>query len=146
MPAADAELELPAAVHADPALGARVVHAEEAAQRAEPARLDVHDLRRERERVHVLDAVDVGVPGDAVAVGQQRGVGLGRELGILDPRVRERLGDPRVERRVGHGVDDGALVEALEVDGVDGARSAWSVAMIASSHSGVGSSLKRSVG
>ena len=43
------------------------------------------------------------------------------EVGVLEPGVRERLGDPRVERRVGLDVDGRALVGALEVDRVDGA-------------------------
>ena len=41
--------------------------------------------------------------------------------GILEPCVRERLDHAPVEIRVGRLVDDRALVEALEVDRVDGA-------------------------
>ena len=44
---------------------------------------------------------------------------VGLEVGVLEPGVRERLGDPAVEGRVGVGVDRRALVGALEVDRVD---------------------------
>ena len=41
---------------------------------------------------------------------------------VLDPRVGECLGDPPVQLGVGGLVDDRPLVEALEVERVDGAR------------------------
>ena len=44
------------------------------------------------------------------------------QAGILEPGVRERLRHAPVEVGVGRLVHDGALVEALEVDGVDRAR------------------------
>ena len=44
------------------------------------------------------------------------------QIRILDPRVRERLGDEAVEERVAGLVDGRALVGALQVDRVDGTR------------------------
>lgn len=139
--AADAELELAAAVHADVARLAVGVGAEEAAQRAQARGLDVHHPRREREALDVVDAVDVGVPRDAVAMGLQQLVDLLGQARILDPSVGEGGDDAAVEVRVRAGVDHRALVEALEVHGVDGA--GWTISGV---QSGVGSSLKRSVG
>src|SRR5579875_471401 len=120
--ATDAELELAAAVVADAALGAVVVGVEQVAQAAEARGLDVDHARRVGQRLDVGDRVDRRVPGEALAVGGERGVGLGGERGILDPGVREGFGDAPVEQRVGWLVDDRARVVALEVDGVDGAR------------------------
>ena len=71
---------------------------------------------------------------------------LGLEVGVLEPGVRERLGDPAVERRVGLDVDDGALVGALEVDRVDRAGLPAAASISSSVQSGVASSLKRSAG
>ena len=94
-----------------------VVAGEQRLDRAEARRLDVDGLGRERERLDVGDRVDRRVPGDAVAVGLERGVGLGLgQVGVLEPGVGQRLGDPAVERRVGVDVDRRALVGALEVD------------------------------
>ena len=117
LPAPDAELGLAAAVDLDPALGAVVVGREELLGRAEARRLDVDRARREREALDVRDGVDRRVPGDAVAVGLEHGVGFGvGQVRVLEPRVRERLGDAPVERRVRVDVDGRALVGALEVD------------------------------
>jgi hypothetical protein len=55
-------------------------------------------------------------------IGAQRLVGgRERQVGILQPGLRERLGDPAVELGVGRDVDGRALVGALEVDRRDGA-------------------------
>ena len=117
LPAPDAELGLAAAVDLDPALGAVVVGREELLGRAEPRRLDVDRARREREVLDVGDRVDRRVPGDAVAVGLEHGVGLGvGQVRVLEPRVRERLGDALVEGGVRVDVHRRALVGALEVD------------------------------
>ena len=117
LPAPDAELGLAAAVDLDPALGAVVVGGEELLGGAEARGLDVDRARREREVLDVGDRVDRRVPGDAVAVGLEHGVGLGvGQVRVLEPGVRERLGDAAVERRVGVDVDGRALVGALEVD------------------------------
>ena len=51
--AADAELELAAAVERDPVLVAAVVELEEPLERAEPRRLGVEAARRERQRLDV---------------------------------------------------------------------------------------------
>ena len=60
--AADAELELPAAVRADPLLGAVVVGAEELRHGTEARRLDVHRARWPAERLDVGDRVDHAHP------------------------------------------------------------------------------------
>ena len=52
-------------------------------------------------------------------MGLEHGVGLLGELGILDPGVWKPFGDAGVERGIGGLVDDGALVEPLQVYGVD---------------------------
>ena len=96
---------------------AEVVAGEQRLDRAEARRLDVDRARREREPLDVGDGVDRRVPGDAVAVRLERGVGLGDgQVGILEPRLGERLGDAAVEAGVGVDVDRRALVGALEVD------------------------------
>ena len=92
------------------------------------------------------DRVDGRVPGDPVAVRLEHGGGAVVQVGVLDPRRREALGDQPVELRVACLVDGRALVGALEVDGVDRARSPRARSTSVSSHSSVGSSLKRSVG
>ena len=79
-------------------------------------------------------------------MGREHGVGLLGERGILDPGVRERLGDAPVEHRVGRLVDDRAGVAALEVDRVDRAGALEQSAIRRSSQELVGSSLKRSPG
>src|SRR4029079_12594361 len=60
--AADAELELAAAVALDPVFLAVLVELEERAQAAGARRLDVDHLRHERERLDVVDRVDDRVP------------------------------------------------------------------------------------
>jgi len=62
--AADAELELAAAVGADPLLLAVVVGGEEPLDRTEARRLHVHGLRWPGQRLDVLHGVDDRVPGD----------------------------------------------------------------------------------
>ena len=59
------------------------------------------------------------VPGDPVAVRLEDGIRLLVQRGILEPRVRKRERDARVEGRVRRLVDRRALVGALEVDRVD---------------------------
>src|SRR5919197_6187888 len=66
--------------------------------------------------------MDRGVPGEAVLVAGKRFAGLVGETRVLEPGVGECLGDPTVEVGVRRLVDDGADVEALEVDRVDSAR------------------------
>ena len=117
--AADAELELPAAVRADPVVGAVVVGGEEPLDGAEPRGLHVDRPRRPAEGLDVGDRVDHCVPGDPVVVRLEHGLGLRRERRILEPRVGKPVDDPAVERGVGHGVDARAAVLALEVDRVD---------------------------
>ena len=119
LPAAGAELELPAAVRADVACGEPVVGVEQALEAAEARRLDVHHPRRERQRLDVGDAVDRGVPRDLVAVRLQERVDLRREPRVLVPGAGERGDDAAVQVRVGADVDDRPLVVALEVDAVD---------------------------
>ena len=62
------------------------------------------------------------IPGDAGVLRLEDGERLGRERRILEPGVGEARDDPLVESGVGHGVDARAVVLALEVDRVDGAR------------------------
>ena len=120
--AADAELVLAAAVGAHPALLAELVALEECLQRAEARRLEVHGPRHHGRGEDVIHVVDRRVPRDAVLERRQRVARLlGLEVGILEPGVRERLGDAPVEVRIGLRVDDRAAVGALEVDRVDGA-------------------------
>src|SRR3954454_7005712 len=85
MPAPRPELELAAAVHPDAALVAVVVGVAQLLEAAHAGGLDVHHLRRERERLDVGDAVDVRVPRDAVASVAQDGIRLGGQLWVLDP-------------------------------------------------------------
>ena len=74
------------------------------------------------QRLDVLDRVDRRVPGDAVAGSvSSTGPGLLGHVRVLDPGVGEGDDQLRVELGVGLDVDDGALVEALEVERVDGA-------------------------
>ena len=119
--AARPQLELAAAVDRDPVLGAVVVEVEEAPHRAETRRLRVEADRRECERLDVLDRVDREVPGDPVAMRLEHRIGLLVQARILEPGVRKRAGDAAVELGGGGGVDPFALVEALQVDDVDGA-------------------------
>ena len=124
-----------------------VVAGEQRLDRAEARRLDVDGLGRERERLDVGDRVDRRVPGDAVAVGLEHGVGLGvGEVGVLEPRVGQRLGDPAVERGVGVDVDRRALVGALEVDRGDRAGLDELLDQLAGPVRASPSSLKRSHG
>ena len=66
--------------------------------------------------------MDRRVPGDPVAVRLEHGIGLRGQRRVLDPSVREAGGDALVEHGVRRLVDDGAVVGALEVDGVHRAR------------------------
>ena len=119
--AAGSELELAAAVEHDPLLLAVVVEVEQPLQRAEPRRLRVEATRREGQRLDVFDGVDREIPGDAIAVRREHRIGLRRQPGILDPGVGKALGGEPVEVRPGCGVDPVPLVEALQIDGIDGA-------------------------
>ena len=70
---------------------------------------------------------------------------LGREGRVLEPRAPEPVDDAAVERRIRRGVDDRAVVLALEVDRVDGAgRGELGDQLLRPV--GVASSLKRSPG
>src|SRR5436190_10008045 len=117
--APDAELELAAAVERDPVLLTALVELEQAPNRPEARGLAVEASRRERQRLDVGPGMDRSVPGDAIAVRLEYGISLGRECGILDPRVAERLGDATVQLGVGRVVDRGAVVLALQIDDVD---------------------------
>ena len=116
---ADVQLELPAAVELDPVLGAPVVELEQPRDRPEARRLRVEAPWQERQRLDVRPGVDRRVEGEAVAVRLEYRIGLGRQRGILDPRLREQLCDTCVELRVGGVVDDRPLVVPLQVDDVD---------------------------
>ena len=121
MAATDVELGLAAAVREDPLPLAVVVDVEQVLPVAGTRGLDVQRARRERARFDVRHGVDRAVPGDAVAVGRQRCVRLGNaEVGILEPDVRERLGDAPVELGVGGDVGQLVAIVALEVDRIDG--------------------------
>ena len=119
VPATRPELPLPAAVGADAVVLAVVVRREEPLDRAEPRRLHVHRARGPAERLDVLDGVDGGIPGHAVAVRLEHGHRLVGERGVLEPRFWQTLGDAPVERGVRRRVHRRPLVVALEVDRVD---------------------------
>ena len=119
MRAADAELELAAAVERHTVLLAVRDRVEQPSCAPEARRLDVQPARLDLERQHVLDRVDRRVEAQAVGGGfedRPRLVGEGR---ILDHRVREALDDVAVQPRVGRLVDDRAAVIALEVGDAD---------------------------
>ena len=96
MPTAHAQLELPPAVHQDPALVAVVVGVQQALDAARARGLDVDHLGWEGQRLDVGDVMDRRVPGDPVAVIAQKRVDLAGELGVLDPGVGEGLDDAAV--------------------------------------------------
>ena len=106
-----AELELAAAVGADPALGAVVVGVAQLPQAADPRRLDVDHPGRERQRLDVGDRVDRGVPGDpVVVVGQRRPRSPSvTTSGSSIQALGERLEHAAVEHRVGRLIDDRAV-------------------------------------
>src|SRR4051794_38185372 len=100
--AADAELVLAAAVGAHPALLAELVAREQRLDAAEPRRLEVDRARDHLAGEDVGDVVDRRVPGDPVLERGERVEGrVVVEVGVLQPRVRERLGDLAVEGGVG---------------------------------------------
>ena len=73
----------------------------------------------ERERVDVGDGVDRRVPGDPVAVRlEDLGLLAGRDVGILDQRVRQRLDDEPVQARRRGPLVRAPGVRLLEVDHV----------------------------
>ena len=119
--AARPELELAAAVDLDPVRRAVVVEVEEPLHAAEARRLRVEAARRPLERLDVGDRVDREVPREPVAVRLEHGPRLVVDARVLEPRLRERLGDAAVELRRRRRVDPVAVVQALEVDDVDGA-------------------------
>ena len=120
--AAGAELELAAAVDLDPVRRAVVVEVEEPPHAPEARRLRVEAARRPLERLDVVDRVDREVPREPVAVRLERGTRLVVDARVLEPGLRERLGDAAVELRRRCRVDPVAVVQAFEVDDVDGAR------------------------
>ena len=147
LPAADAELRLPAAVQRDPLARAVVVEVEQRPQAAEARGLGVERARREGQREDVRDGVDRGVPRDPRRGGRSStGVVSLVEQRILDPGVRQALGDPAVELRVGGVVDGGAGVEALQIGGRDEIARGELARSAPRPSDGVGSSLKRSPG
>ena len=100
-----------------------VVEGEQLAERPEARRLGVQAARLDAEAHDVVHGVDGRVPGDAVVAQHEHRGGLRvGEVGILEPGVRERVGAGGVDLGVGLHVDRRALVGALEVDDVDGAR------------------------
>ena len=118
---AGAELELAAAVDGDPVRLAVVVEVEEPPHAAEARRLRVEAAGRPLERLGVGDGVDREVPGEPVAVRLEHGPRLVVDARVLEPGLRERLGDAAVELGGRRRVDPVAVVEPLEVDDVDGA-------------------------
>src|SRR4029077_19231666 len=114
--------ELAAAVCAYAARAAVVVRVEQVAQTAQPRGLYVHHPRRIWEGLDVFDRVDRRIPREVRAVRREHLLGLRRERGVLDPRLRERLHDAPVQRGVRGLIDDRPRVEALEVDRVDRTR------------------------
>src|SRR5262249_4407384 len=117
--AAGAELELAATVEGDALLPAALVELEQPLDRAEARRLAVEAPRPERQRFDIGPRMNRRVPRDPVAMRLERLLGLGREGGVLDPRIRERLGDAAVELGVRRVVDGCPRVAALEVEDVD---------------------------
>ena len=116
-----AELELAAAVDLDPLRRAVVVEVEEPLDAPEARRLRVQAARLPLERLDVLDRVDREVPRQPVEVRLEHGPRLVVQPRILEPRLRERFCDAAVELGRGRRVDPVAVVQALEVDDVDGA-------------------------
>ena len=102
-----------------PVLGAVVVRVEEALDAPESRRLEVERPWREGQADDVGDGVDRRVPRDPIAVRLEDGIRLVVQRGILQPRVRKRERDARVEGRIRRLVDRRSLVGALEVERVD---------------------------
>ena len=115
------ELELAATVDRDPMLGAVVVEVEEPLDGAEARRLRVQAVRWKRQRLDVVDGMDREVPGEPPLVRLEHGARLVVQAGVLEPRLRESLGDAAVELCRRRRVEPVALVQALEIDDVDGA-------------------------
>src|SRR5207253_133288 len=93
------ELELTAAVHADPAGLAGVDYVEELLHTPEARRLDVQPARLERQSLEIRQRVDRRVEGEPV-VGVERLAAAVREPGVLEHRLRKRGRDEPVTLRL----------------------------------------------
>jgi hypothetical protein len=122
LPAAGPQLELAAAVRADPLLSAVLDRFREPPDAAEPRRLDVERARREWQLLDVLDRVDDRVPRDPVAVRLEDRVGLLRQRRVFEKRLGKRFDEAAVEGGIRGLVDDRPLVLALQVERLDDAQ------------------------
>src|SRR5215211_5253577 len=111
--AADLELALTAAVDRDPVVRAVLVDGEQLLQRAEPRWLRVNGLPRVR--LHIVQRVQIRVPGDAFVVRREDLAGRVVQIRILEIGLRECLGNPPIELRIGLDVHRRPPVEPLEV-------------------------------
>ena len=120
LPARDAELAHPAAVHQQAVGLAARVEREQRAQAAGAARLDVDDADRvDRRRVEVVGLRDQRVVGHAVRVRRDRLAGGGQVVRVLEDRVGEGGDHVPVHGRERLLVLDLHPVLALEVDDLD---------------------------
>src|ERR671936_1077032 len=119
LPAADAQLPHPAAVHRSPLPRAARVHLEQRTQAADARRLDIHHARRKRRRADVLGTVDRRVVGDALDMIAEPPRDLGQVVWILQVRVRERCEHAVVQRAQRLRILHLQAVLDFEVDRVD---------------------------
>ena len=115
LPAADAELELAAAVQLDAALQTGVDALEQARERPEARRLDVEVPHAHRQRVDIRERVDRRIERKAVERSVERLQNVGVKRYVFEHRVGEMVGDEAVEIRVRHRVDRRAVVVGLDV-------------------------------